>query len=150
MQVVDDPRSGDLVGLVGDRLVMHGACRGLPCSLVSRDLAVGDAVVLDHAAGQAVMSRDAAGRPVVVHEVGAAGDRLRIVGLDGNDAEILAGDPDGRRLVPGSARAAGAAEHARGWILFGPDGRLPIDGSLRPVLRHVPDGRTVPLDEVSR
>jgi hypothetical protein len=151
VRLVDDPGMGDLVGLDGDRLVAHGACRGLPCPLVSIDLAAGSTIVLDHAAGQAVLSRDTAGRPVVVHEVGAgARGPLRVVGLDGDDAHELPGDPDGRRLVPGPARSAGAAERPAGWVLFGPDGRLPVDGSLPPLLRHVPDGRTVPLDEVSR
>ena len=150
VQLVSDPDVGDLVGLAGDRLVAHGVCRGLPCPLVSVDLQDGTMTVLDHAAGQAVLSRDADGHPVVIHEVGAAGHTLRIVGLDGQHPEALDADPDGRRLVAGPARSGGAAETAPGWIVFGPDGRLPIDGALRPVLRHVPDGRAVPLDEVSR
>ena len=90
------------------------------------------------------------GRSVVVHELGADGEHLRMVGLDGRDPQRLDGDPDGRRLVAGPARSGSGAEHDPGWLLFGPDGRLPIDGSLRPLLRHVPDGRTVQLDEVSR
>jgi hypothetical protein len=150
VQLIADPDVGDLVGLAGDRLVAHGVCRGLPCPLLSVDLRDGTATVLEHAAGQAVLSRDADGRPVVVHEVGAAGRTLLIVGLDGQHPEAMDGDPDGRRLVAGPARSGGAAETAPGWILFGPDGRLPIDGALRPVLRHVPDGRSVPFDEVSR
>ena len=150
VQVVEDPTLGDIVGLAGDRLVAHAACRGLPCPLLSRDVRDGSTVVIDHAAGQAVLSQDADGRPVIVHEVGTAGDVLRVVGLDGQDAEALDGDPGGRRLIAGPARSAGAAEHVPGWVLFGPDGRLPIDGSIRPVLRRVTDGRAVPLDEVSR
>jgi hypothetical protein len=150
VRLVSDPDVGDLVGLAGDRLVAHGVCRGLPCPLVSIDLRDGTTTILEHAAGQAVLSRDADGRPLVVHEVGAAGRTLQIVGLDGQHPESLDTDPDGRRLVAGPARSGGAAEVAPGWILFGPDGRLPIDGAVRPVLRHVPDGRTVPFDEVSR
>jgi hypothetical protein len=150
VRLIADPSVGDLVGLSGDRLVAHGACRGLPCPLLSVDLTGGSTAVVEHLAGQAVLSRDAQGRVVVVHEVGAAGDMLRMVGLDGHDPQVFAGDPDGRRLVAGPARTASSAEHPSGWILFGPDGRLRGDGSLRPVLRHVPDGRAVPLDEVSR
>ena len=150
VRLVADPAMGDVVGLSGDRLVAHGACRGLPCPLLSVDLTDGATVVLDHGAGQAVLSRDGQGRSVVVHEVGAAGHALRSIGLDGHDARILAIDPDGRRLVAGPARSASAAEHAPGWILLARDGRLPIDGSSRSVLRHIPDGTTVPLDEVSR
>ena len=73
-----------------------------------------------------------------------------MVGLDGRDPHLLPSDPDGRRLVAGPARSASAVELEPGWILLGPDGRLPIDGSVGPVLRHVLDGRAVPLDEVSR
>ena len=150
VRLVADPALGDLVGFDGNRLVAHGACRGLPCPLVSVDAVTGATLILDPAAGQAVLSRDADGRTVVVHEVGASGDHLLVVGLDGRGPRRLDGDPEGRRLVAGPARSGSGAEHARGWLLFGPDGRLPIDGSLRPLLRHVPDGRTVHLDEVSR
>jgi len=150
VRLVAYPGLGDIVGLAGDRLVAHGVCRGLPCPLLSLDVRDGSIVVLDHAAGQAVMSRAGDGRTIVVHEVGSAGHHLRLVAPDGRDPQLLDGDLEGRRLVAGAARSAGAAEHAPGWILFAPDGRLPIDGSLRPILRRVTDGRAVPLDEVSR
>ena len=150
VRLVADPALADLVGLDGDRLVAHGSCRGLPCPLFSVDIVTGSTLTLDPAAGQAVLSRDAEGRTVVVHEDGAGGDHLRVVGLDGRGPQLLDGDPEGRRLVAGPARSGSGAEHAPGWLLFGPDGRLPIDGSLRPLLRHVPDGRAVQLDEVSR
>lgn len=150
VRLVADPGLADLVGLDGDRLVAHGACRGLPCQLLSVDIATGSTLVLDPAAGQAVLSRDTNGRTVVVHEVGASGDHLRVVGLRGLGPRLLDGDPEGRRLVAGPARSGSGAEHGPGWVLLGPDGRLPIDGSLRPLLRHVPDGRAVHLDEVTR
>jgi hypothetical protein len=150
IRLVADPALADLVGLDGDRLVAHGACRGLPCPLLSMDTVTGSTLTLDPGAGQAVLSRDADGRTVVVHEVGAGGDDLRVVGLDGRGSYLLDGDPEGRRLVAGPGRSGSGAEHAPGWLLFGPGGRLPIDGSLRPLLRHVPDGRAVQLDEVSR
>jgi hypothetical protein len=150
VRLVADPAMGDLVGLADGRLIAHGACRGLPCPLLSLDVASGATFTLDELAGQAVLSRDAEGRSVVVHEVGTAGDTLRIVRTDGRDPHLLQGSRDGRRLIPGPARAGSAAEHLPDWILFGPDGRLPVDGSVQPVLRHVPDGRAVPLDEVSR
>jgi hypothetical protein len=150
VRLVANPALADVVGLDGDRLVAHGACRGLPCPLVSIDVVTGSSLVLDPAAGQAVLSRDADGRTVVVHEVGVGGDQLRLVGLDGRGSQLLDGDPEGRLVVAGPARSGSGAEHAPGWLLFGPDGRLPIDGSLPPILRHVPDGRAVQLDEVSR
>jgi hypothetical protein len=150
VRLVAYPGLGDLVGFEADRLVAHGACRGLPCPLLTVDIGTASVVTLDPAAGQAVLSRDADGRTVVVHEVGVDGTRLRVVGLDGDGAQLMDGDPEGRRLVAGPARSASGAEHAPDWLLFGPDGRLPIDGSLSPLLRHVPDGRAVQLDEVSR
>jgi hypothetical protein len=150
VQAVSDPSLGDIVGLADQHLVVHGACYGLPCPLIAHDLADDSNVVLDHAAGQAVLDRDAGGRSVVVHEVGASAGVVRIVGLDGGGVQVLELAPDGRRLVAGPGRSAGGAETAPGWVLFGPDGRLPLDGSLPAVLRHVPDGRAVPLDEVSR
>ena len=150
VRLVADPALADAVGLDGERLVAHGACRGLPCPLLSVDIVTGSTLVLDPAAGQAVLSRDTDGGTVVVHEIGAGGDHLRVVGLNGREPRLFDLSPDGRRLVPGPARSGSGAEHAPGWILFGPDGRLPIDGSLRPLLRHVPDGRAVQLDEVTR
>ena len=38
-----------------------------------------------------------------------------------------------------------------GWVLLAPDGRLPSDPTApRPILRHLPDGLAVPLDEAVR
>ena len=44
--------------------------RGLPCPLLSVDVASGTTVTLDALAGQAVLRRDAEGRSVVVYEWG--------------------------------------------------------------------------------
>ena len=105
-------------------------------------------MILHHDAGQAVIARDAMGRAAVFHEIGADGHVLRAVGPDGRDPRAMDVAHDGRRLVAGAARSGGAGEHAPDWVLFGPDGRLPIDGADHALLRHVPDGRTVPFDEV--
>ncbi len=147
-RTVADPSLGDLVGLVEHRLVVHGACRGLPCPLLSVDPDGDPAVILHHDAGQAVIARDPMGRAAVVHEIGPDGHVLRAVGLDGRDPQAMDVEHDGHRLVAGAARSGGAGEHAPDWVLFGPDGRLPIDGAGRAFLRHVPDGQTVPFDEV--
>jgi hypothetical protein len=147
---VSDPTVGDFVGLIADRLVVHGACRGLPCPLLSLDPFGGRSLMLDDAAGQAVVARDDAGRPVVIHEVGPDGHAVRAVGPDGDRSSVLELGNDGRRLIGGPGRSGGAAEHARDWIVVGPDGRLPVDGLMPAALRHVPDGRTVLLDEVTR
>jgi hypothetical protein len=59
-------------------------------------------------------------------------------------------EPTQGRLVANPAWSGGAAEHAPDWIVLGPDGRLPVDGHARAVLRHVGDGRIVPLEEMTR
>ena len=39
----------------------------------------------------------------------------------------------------------------RGWVLLVPGGRAGLDAAGHaPVLRHVPDGHTAPIDEVLR
>ncbi len=38
---VDDPRIGEVIGLVGDDLVAYGGCPGLPCGIVAMDLRTG-------------------------------------------------------------------------------------------------------------
>jgi hypothetical protein len=149
-RTIAEPTLGHLVGSVGDRLVVHGACRGLPCPLISIDPGGGPSVILHQDAGQAVVARDAVERPVVVHEIGADGHVLRAIGPDGRDPRLVDVPQDGRRLVAGPAWSGGATEHAPDLLVFGPDGRLPIDGGESALLRRVPDGRAVPLDEVLR
>ena len=149
-QTVADPTLGSVVGLVGDRLVVHGACRGLPCPLLSMDLDTGRSSVLDATAGRAVIGRDELGRPAVIHEVGADGHAIRIVSADGRQRALLDVEPGQGRLVASPAWSGGAAEHPADLIVFGPDGRLPIDGGTPALLRHVGDGSTVSLQEVVR
>lgn len=145
-----DPSVGDAVGLIGDRLVAHGACRGLPCPLLSIDLGTGRTSVLERSAGHAVIGRDGLGRAAVIHEVGADGHAVRVVGADGRERAVFDVEPGQGRLVANPDWSGGAAEHALGWIVLGPDGRLPIDGSAPAILRHVGDGRTVSLEETVR
>ena len=48
--------------------------------------------------------------------------------------------------VPGTATTL-----PPGWVLLAPDGRFPSDPTApRPILRHLPDGQAVPLDEAVR
>ena len=150
VQTIADDRLGDIVGLTAERIVAHGACRGLPCPIIAVDLVGGAAVTLHPAAGQAVLARGVDGRSSVVHEVDAAGDKLRQVDLRGRELGSVATEPEGRRLVPGPARAGGAVEHDAGWLLFGPDGRSSLGGATDWILRRVSDGSAVQLDEVSR
>jgi hypothetical protein len=88
----------------------------------------------------------------LIHETNlGAGRGLRSVALDTGASIDLGIVPDGLRLHPSPAQAASATRLPRGWVLLAPEGRLPVDGrSGRPELRRVPDGMTVPLDEVPR
>jgi hypothetical protein len=150
VDLIADLEHGDMVGLADSRLVVHGACGGLPCSLLSVDLAGGATVTLHRAAGLAALVMGPTGRPTVVHEVGAGGGALRSVGVDGSDAAIVPADPLGRRVLDGPARAGGAAESGPGLVVLGPEGRLPIDGPAVAILRRLADGASLRFDEVSR
>jgi hypothetical protein len=150
VRLIADPHLGDMVGLAGTRLVLHGACGGLPCALVAIDIVDGSRVTLHDEAGLATLADGPDGRPVVVHEVGADGQSLRSVGVDGRDARDLPADPLGRRVVDGPARAGGGAEPGPGVVVLGPDGRIPGDGPAVAVLRRLADGASLRFDEVTR
>jgi hypothetical protein len=145
---VADPSLGDVVGLDADRIVAHAACRGLPCPLVSVSLVDGTRIVLEPVAGLATMTTLADGTSRVVFERGAA--RLRAMGPDGSAAQDLADLRDGHRLVPADDRSGSGAAVPPGWIALAHGGRIAPDRARATVIRHIPDGRTVELGEVSR
>ena len=150
---LESPDLGALVGLEGDVAVTYGACRGLPCPIVSSDLWTGDRRVLAEAAGLSILVATPDGTRLVHEVADRAGWRLRSVALGGGAATDLGPLADGLRLHPSSIRAEAATRVPFGWVLLAPDGRIPAPGSpstLRPQLRHIPDGATVPLDEVAR
>lgn len=148
---LDAPDLGLLVGLDGDRVVTYGACRGLPCPIVSTDLATGERRVLAPAAGLAVVVSTPDGARLV-HEVRlGTGRGLRSVALDTGRSSDLGSVPDDLRLQPSPVRADAATRLPPGWVLLATDGRMPSDGrSGRSQIRHIPDGVTVPLDEAAR
>jgi hypothetical protein len=88
----------------------------------------------------------------LVEEVPVGDERaLRSVPIGGGDAVDLGSIPDGLALEAGEAFADSATELAAGWVLLAPEGRMPADGSdTTSRLRHVPDGTTLPLTEVTR
>ena len=149
--LVDDPELGPLVGLVEDRLVTYGACRGWPCPIVSTDLGNRERRVLAEASGAAVVVAAPDGARLV-HELQVGSARnLRTVALDGRPPTDLGPIPDDLRLHPTPVQAGGATRLPPGWVLLAPDGRLPVDGvSPRAQLRHIPDGETVALAEAVR
>ena len=148
VETVTDPSMGSLVGLAGDRLVVRGACRGIPCRVAAIDRRGGSSVTLHATAGQTLVTDDGTGQPVVLVEDMTA-PTVHLIRTDGRVVGTLAA-PAGQRLVGGPAWASGAAEHPPGWVLFAPDGRVPVDWSAGGALRHLVDGRTVRLHEVPR
>jgi hypothetical protein len=126
-RLVADPSLGSLVGVATDRLVVRGACRGLPCPVLSVRPHDGRTVTLHAAAGQAVLGRDATGAMVVVHEIDADAGAVRAVALDGRHLGPV-DVPAGQRLVGAAAWSGGSIETADDSVVFAPDGRLPIDG----------------------
>lgn len=148
---LDAPDLGLLIGLDGDRVVTYGACRGFPCPIVSSNVRSGQRHVLTEAAGPAVVVGTDDGA-LLVHEQGTpSGRALRSIPLDGGVPTDLGPLPGGLELHATSTRADAATRIPAGWVLLAPDGRIPADRSaVRPQLRHIPDGVTVPLDEVTR
>lgn len=146
-RTVADPQLGALVGLDGDRLVVHGACRGLPCPLFTVDLATDTTHRLADAAGLAALVVDANGRTIAVHEVDASTDRLAQVALDGTPIRPLSVPDRGHRIVgPG---AGSGAETPPGWLLLGPDGRLPAAPGRDFRVQGLADDQNRRLDEVT-
>jgi hypothetical protein len=151
LRVLAEPDLGALVGLEGERLVTYAACPGLPCPVVSTDLSTGARSVLADAAATAVLVATPDG-PRLVHEtLEGAGIVLTSVTLDGSSSSDLGPVPEGLRLHATPEIAGTSTRIGSGWVLLSPDGRLPDTGpNARTQLRHVTDGTTVQLDEVTR
>ena len=150
-ELVDDPRLGTMVGVAGGRVIGFDACRGFPCPLVATDAATGVRQVLADASGPAVVVSDGRDARVVHQTDDGHGPRLRAVAPDGSGGGDLGAVPDGLVLGPLGSGSGSGLRLPPGWVLLAPDGRLPLTADdPRPTLRHVPDGRSVPLDEVSR
>ena len=151
-RLVADPALGPLVGLAGSRAISYDACRGFPCPIVSVDVDLGEQTVLTGAAGRAVLT-GAGPDARLVHESGGPTDRrLRAVTPDGRRETDLGAIPAGLRLTPHGPGSESGAGLPPDWVLLAPDGRLPPGqpvGGPPLTLRHVPDGRSVPLDEVT-
>jgi hypothetical protein len=151
IQTVSDPDLGAIVGLSGDSLVTYAACSGLPCPVLAINLKTAARQALADAAAVAILTATAEG-PRLVHEVlGEAGVHVRVVSLDGSVANDLGLIGQGARLHAATSVVQTGTIVPPGWVLLGPDGRLPAggpDGLTQ--LRHVQDGVTVQLDEMVR
>jgi hypothetical protein len=147
-QLIADPGMGDVVGLSDEHLVVHAACRGLPCPVVSVPLSGGTPIVLDATAGLATMVRLPDDTSRVVLEVGPDGRSLRSVDPGGSQAQDLGRAPGGLRLLP-QGRAAAAVALPPGWIAFDDPGDPP-DGPPAGLAQDIVGDRAVLLDEVPR
>ncbi len=151
VSLVDDPGIGALVALDDDRLVTYETCPGWPCPIVAVDVETGHRQALADAAAASVVVSTSDG-PRLVHEViDGPGVRLRSVALDGSVSDDLGPLPDGLRLQGNPLATDAATRVPDGWVLVTPDGRLSAAGpGSQTQLRHVPDGASVQLQEVSR
>jgi hypothetical protein len=148
---IDDPALGPLVGIDGDTVLNYGACRGLPCPIFATDARSGSqhAVVAD--GGPAVILQTSVGSQLVDEASVGVDRRLRSTDVASGAASDLGPMPSGQALLPTPDRASSGTRIPRGWVVLAPDGRLP-GGTSSPgaLLRHVPDGLTVPIDEAIR
>jgi hypothetical protein len=149
--LIADADLGTIVGLSGNDLVAYAACPGFPCPVVALELETQRRTVLAEAAAVAVLATTLDG-PHLVHEVlTEAGVAVRSVGLDGSGAVDLGPIPAGFRLPAGPNIGQAATTTPTGWVLLGPEGRLPDTGpTAQTQLRHVQDGTTVQFVEVAR
>ena len=150
LREVDEPDLGPAVGLAGGRLVSYLACRGLPCPIVAIDLSTGARQTLAPDAGPAVVIVTADGARLVHERFVGPGTSLVTVPLDGSEGRDLGALPAGLSLHMDAHRSADGMDTPTGWVLLAPEGRMPIHPGAAPLLRHVPDGRTVAVDEVPR
>lgn len=148
---LDEPDLGPAVGLADGRLVSYLDCRGLPCPIVAVDLSSGARRTLAPDAGPAVViATDDGAR--LVHERGAGpGAVLRSVTLDATETRDLGAVPAGLSLQMDASRSAAGLDAPSGWVLLTPQGRMTVDRAApAAILRHVLDGRSAAVDEVTR
>jgi hypothetical protein len=151
LQTIAETDLGEVVGLTSDELATYGACTGWPCPIFTINLETGRRRVIADGAAVAVLAVTSDG-PRVVHEVlGESGVSLLAVSLDGAVVTDLGRVPDGHRLHAAAGHAGSATEIPAGWVLVGPDGRIPDSGPTAQIqLRHIADGITVQFQEVTQ
>ncbi len=150
--LLDAPDLGLLVGVDGDQVVTYAACRGLPCPIVVTDVRSGGRRTLAEDAGAAALVGTPDGTRLVHEQRTATGRRLHARPLDDQGAPADLGPlPNHLGLASAAAVPGTATDLPPGWVLLAPDGRIPADPAApRPILRHLPDGAAVPLDEAVR
>lgn len=144
---VDDPRIGEVIGLVGDDFVAYGGCSGLPCDIVAMDLRTGGVRGIATLAGLAAMSLDRKAGVVAFEDYAARG-HIRVVRLDGVALRTLALEK-GLRLVPNPDRALAAIELPTG-VLALAQGSRPSRALAPATFISLADGRRLTAAEVVR
>ena len=154
LRQVDEPDLGPAIGLADGHLVSYLGCPGLPCPVVAIDLSTGARRTLAPDAGPAVVIATDAGARLVHERLIGSRTALRTVRLDGTKGRDLGAIPAGLSLHMDANRSADGLDAPFGWVLLAPEGRMPATSAApagaAPLLRHVLDGRTAAVDEVTR
>jgi hypothetical protein len=111
--------TGPLVGVHGDRALVHGACAGLPCPIEAVDLRTGRRSVLVEEAGLA--SVDGSGAGSLVFETAAG--QLAVLDLGSGSRTPVTADA-GLLPVRQTSAATSGAETPGGAVLVAPRGRV--------------------------
>jgi len=148
---VAEPDLGALIGHQDGIVVTYGACPGFPCPIVATNVSTGARATLSEGSALAVLVATPDGTRLVHEQVGAAGLVLRSVALDGSAATDVGAPPSGFRLNATEGAVSSATDLPASWVLLSPDARLPGTGPLsQTLLRRVPDGVSVELEEIVR
>ena len=149
VRTFDEADQGEVIGLAGGRLIVYGACRGLPCPVSSIDTTTGAATAIASAAGAARLVVTTTG-PRLLAEVGLDADRALVL-VDPASAARVSVPIDARdwHLVPNAARAGGALATPPGWALLTRDGSPPGPGDAAELL-DLENGATLDLMEVTQ
>jgi hypothetical protein len=138
---------GPLVGVADGRAIVYDRCLGLPCPILSLDLASGRRQELGSEAGVATIAMAEDGARVV-HETPGGG--IRIVGIDGSHPVTFTLPSGTPRLMPSAPGMPAGIRVPPGWLVITdetPTGR-PDPGAA--VLFRLRDGTTADPSEVTR
>ncbi|MFL5778437.1 MAG: hypothetical protein ACJ761_05800 [Chloroflexota bacterium] len=148
---LDDPGLGPLVGIADGRIITYAACRGLPCPLLSVDLAGGPGAIVSPAAAAATVVRGPSSSLVVREEASVRDETSELVVSDTRgDGATRQPAPAGLHLVAAGPGTGAGSSIPSGWVALAGDGRVPATGAVHALLRRPSDGRTVDLTEVLR
>jgi hypothetical protein len=120
MRLVADHDLGELIGVMGDRLVTYGACRSLPCPVFATSLTDGARTMLAAEAGLARTFTDGGLPRLAVERGGVGSGRIDVLAADGARLGSVDVGAD-RLLVPAAWRAGEADVMPDGWLIVAAD-----------------------------